>query len=263
MVTLPPNSDQDVRSHEGWKRFISDNRLNVELEASLHHDFMELVYNAAFILTTSITEGFGFSFSEPWTAGKQLWGRKIPDICTDFEEHGVMFPGFYSNLFVPLEWMGKNAFFEKWTSCIRSSLSLFQPDTTDTDINALFDALTSNGLIDFGLLDEYFQKKVLQRIIDDPDASNEMIRNNSFLHNLCPSIDASVVSGNNRAVRRHYNMDNYRNALLDTYDKIMKTKVSHTIDKDKLISAFINTQKLSLLKWGPYDESSDHRRRNA
>jgi len=69
-ITLPPNSMPDIISYVGWKNFVKENNLDVEFEAGLKKDFSELVLSAKFIITTSITEGFGFSFLEPWTAKK-------------------------------------------------------------------------------------------------------------------------------------------------------------------------------------------------
>lgn len=255
MVTLPPNSDQDIRSHDGWRQFISDNKLDVELEASSRHNFIDLITNAKFILTTSITEGFGFSFSEPWTAGKNLWGRIIPDICADFEKNGVIYSNFYSRLNIPLEWVGKDTFFDKWTSCIRENLVFFGMNENELDLNLTFEKMTTNHCIDFGILNEYFQKKVLVRIITDKNAFSELQRINPFLSDLNPMAPESIITGNNDAIRKNYSMGKYRNALLRTYEKVMTTNVSHTIDKKKLLSSFINSQELSLLKWGPYDES--------
>jgi len=85
-ITLPPNSISDINSYAGWKNFVKKNNLDVEFEAGLKNDFSQLVLSAKFIITTSITEGFGFAFLEPWTAKKNLWGRKLPDICHDFEK---------------------------------------------------------------------------------------------------------------------------------------------------------------------------------
>ena len=87
-ITLPPNSPSDMIIYNGWKRFVSKNNLHVEFEAGLKNDFNVLVSSSDFFLTTSIMEGFGFSFLEPWTASKMLWGRAIPEICNDFINNG-------------------------------------------------------------------------------------------------------------------------------------------------------------------------------
>ena len=50
------------------------------------------------IVTTSIAEGFGLGFLEPWTFNKFLNGRNIPDITEDFSKLGVKLDHMYSRV---------------------------------------------------------------------------------------------------------------------------------------------------------------------
>jgi hypothetical protein len=58
--------------------------------------------SAICVITTSVKEGFGFSFLEPWTAGRTVIGRRIDYVCKDFEEAGVRFDKLYSEIKIPL-----------------------------------------------------------------------------------------------------------------------------------------------------------------
>ena len=49
------------------------------------------------VISTSIKEGFGFAFIEPWVSGTPLIGRKIPEITKDFEEAGIDLSALYDN----------------------------------------------------------------------------------------------------------------------------------------------------------------------
>ncbi|MEZ4549038.1 MAG: hypothetical protein R2860_11810 [Desulfobacterales bacterium] len=71
-VTLSPNSDQDRLAYQSWKDFSVRNQLRVLFDASRHYPFPDLVSSMEQMITTSISEGFGFSFLEPWIAGKNL-----------------------------------------------------------------------------------------------------------------------------------------------------------------------------------------------
>ncbi|MBT8371425.1 MAG: glycosyltransferase family 1 protein, partial [Deltaproteobacteria bacterium] len=42
-ITLPPNSPADIGSYEGWKTFVKDQKLNIEFDKGLNHDFQTLV----------------------------------------------------------------------------------------------------------------------------------------------------------------------------------------------------------------------------
>ncbi len=49
------------------------------------------------VISTSIGEGFGFAFIEPWVAGIPLIGRNIPETTKDFEEAGIDLSPLYDN----------------------------------------------------------------------------------------------------------------------------------------------------------------------
>ena len=57
-----------------------------------------MVAHAEAIVSTSIAEGFGLGFLEPWTFGKGLCGRNIPEITKDFENLGINLQNLYSRL---------------------------------------------------------------------------------------------------------------------------------------------------------------------
>ena len=122
MITLPPNSAADFPAYESWKRFVARFGLNVEFESGLKSDFVSLVHAADSLLTTSISEGFGFSFMEPWTAGKFLWGRDLPEITYDFKKSDIRLDHLYTRIRIPLQWVGAEDFFACWQRAVRRPL---------------------------------------------------------------------------------------------------------------------------------------------
>lgn len=42
-------------------------------------------------LSTAVKEGFGYAYVEPWVSGTPLIGRRIREVCEDFEAHGMNF----------------------------------------------------------------------------------------------------------------------------------------------------------------------------
>jgi hypothetical protein len=249
-ITLPPNSPADLESYAQWKAFVKEKNLNVTFEAGLSHEFSELVMSARFIITTSITEGFGFSFLEPWTANKILWGRKLPEICQDFEEKGVRLDHLYTRLAVPVEWLGKENFFSSWQTCIGKACSLFGIGIDQAKIAAAFEKVTENETVDFGLLDETFQKIIISMVQSHKSDRDRLIFLNPFL--LEPgnvSDKETLIQNNNNAVLFHYNKTRYRENLVDIYSRVIKHSVCHKIDKKVLLSKFLNLKDFSLLKW--------------
>lgn len=256
VTTLPPNSMSDIISYVGWKKFVKENNLNVEFDAGLKNDFSQLVLSAKFIITTSVTEGFGFSFLEPWTAKKIIWGRKLPDICHDFEKNGITLDHLYDRLLVPLEWIGKDKFYKVWKTCILRNCSLFNLKINEEEIQKSFTKITRNGHIDFGLLYEPFQKQIISHVLSSKNNSNKLIKLNPYLalplNNLLNNKE--LIQNNMNAVLNNYNQTTYRKNLLKIYSKTINNPVHQRPDKNILLSEFINLEQFSLLKWNDYVE---------
>jgi hypothetical protein len=252
-ITLPPNSPADIKSYRDWKAFVKDQALDVSFDQGLNHDFEALVLSADFLISTSITEAFGFSFLEPWLFGKLLWGRKLADICRDFEGKGIRLDHLYAGLYVPLDWIDRRQFRKKWHDCVLKACALFNVSVEKARLRDAFDYITSDGVIDFGLLDESSQKRVILRLISRGKDSARLIQINSFLAKPGTASDkAGLIASNQEAILRNYNPALYREKLLDIYDKVRTTPIRQKIDKAVLVSSFLNLQQFSLLKWSDY-----------
>lgn len=252
-ITLPPNSPVDIRSYRDWKAFVQQQELKVEFDQGLYCKFEDLVLSADFLITTSITEGFGFSFLEPWLFGKLLWGRKIGDICRDFETNGIHLEHLYSGIYVPVDWIGFSQFRQKWSACVLNACSLFEYSIEPSHISRAFDCITKDGFIDFGLLDESCQRQAAARLLSDDRAIRQLMGRNPFLsHPGDVSNPEELIALNRNAIMRHYTPEAYRTKLLDTYHQVSSTPIKHKIDKSVLIESFLKPEEFSLLKWGEY-----------
>ena len=252
-VTLPPNSPTDIKSYSAWKSFVKDYHFNVEFDKGLKDDFTSLMQSARWLITTSITEGFGFSFLEPWLFEKVLWGRELADICQDFESNGIRLDHLYPRLNVSLDWINYHQFFQTWKNCIITVCSLFQVTIDNTRIKDAFDTITENGSIDFGLLNEVHQKKIITGLIFNRGRFDQMCRLNPFLSDPGNVSNADkLVKNNKRAIIETYNKDTYRRKLIDMYQKVAQSEVKQRINKAVLISTFLNPEQFSLLKWSDY-----------
>ena len=255
VITLPPNSQTDINSYEDWKAFVSDYQLRVEFDRGLNQPYDTIVASARYLLTTSITEGFGFSFLEPWLFDKMVWGRKLSDICTDFEANGVSFNHMYTELNVPVSWFELDNFRKKWKRTIQQTANLFELVIGDDDIQNAFASLTAGGTIDFGLLDETFQKQVIGRLAKQNAQTHvdELLFLNPWLAQIGKAAnEKDLIEANRKAVERNYNMAQYRLTLLSIYAHVTSTSIRQLINKKTLLTEFMDLTKFSLLKWGDY-----------
>lgn len=250
VITLPPNSPGDMNSYENWKTFVKENKLNVIFEAGLTHEFFDLVLSSDFLITTSITEGFGFSFLEPWTAKKYLWGRKLPDICQDFEKKSIRLNHLYTRLDVPMDWIDNDMLSYTWKSGIHKVCALFGATIDDISIKTAYEKATTNDVIDFGLLNEPFQKKIISTLLSVSANRKKLIRLNPFLSSPgSVSNKDELIQNNMDAVLFNYNQPKYKEQLIGIYTKVVRDNVCQKIDKKILLSEFLNLNNFSLLKW--------------
>ncbi len=253
VITLPPNSPADVESYQDWKAFVSRYQLKVEFDRGLEQPYEAIVASARYLLSTSITEGFGFSFVEPWLFGKWVWGRKISDVCADFEANGVRLDHMYTALKVPLDWFEWEEFYKKWKRTIQNVAKQFDILIDDERIQNTFSSLTADGTIDFGLLDEESQKQVVGNLLTRKVNAAQLSALNPFLATVGdPPDQKDLIAANRNAVTRNYSMAKYRQKLLAIYAQVNQTPVRQHIDKKILLSQFLDLTKFSLLKWGDY-----------
>lgn len=252
-ITLPPNSSKDICSYSDWKYFCKEHNLPVVLEAGNLYDFTELISSAKRIATTSINEGFGFSFLEPWTANKFLIGRNIPEICVDFTENEINLDHLYNTMNVPLDLFDIENFFNKWKNCIIKNCQLMEHTIDETEIKTSFESITTNKCIDFGLLSEEYQKDILTHLIKTPSLKEKIITLNPVLKIVSSNYNpTAIIKTNKNLVITHYTETTYRNKLITIYKKVVQSDVSQVVDKKTLLRAFFNLNNFSLLKWESY-----------
>jgi hypothetical protein len=255
VITLPPNSAPDIRSYRGWKDFVGDHRLNVAFDRGVNQDFQSLVLSARLLITTSITEGFGFSFLEPWLYDKLLWGRKLDYICRDFESKGISLEHLYNGLYVPVDWIDFGRFKNRWFASISRACTRFGHSLENNHIQRSFDNLSADGVIDFGLLDETSQKKAILQLTASGKNVHRLMRINPCLSAPGAVVNSSeLIAGNREAILTGYSPESYRKRLLEIYRNVSTTPVRQQIDKSVLVSSFLNPDQFSLLKWSDYME---------
>ena len=253
-ITLPPNSHRDWTTYDDWKKFAHHHALKVIFEAADQYDFTDLVKSAKCLITTSISEGFGFAFLEPWTAGKTLIGRNIPDICRDFSKNDIHLDHLYNQILIPVDWFDIHQFYEKWKACILKNARRFNIKISVSRVDAAFKTITKDNCIDFAHLNENMQQHIISMLINSNDIKKQILKLNPFLANITRLPDHhNRISHNKKAVVASYSQKAYQRCLMDIYSRIVQKSVSQQIDKQILAREFLNPETFSLLKWSDDD----------
>ncbi len=255
-ITLPPNSPIDFISYNHWRVFARRHHLPVRFEVGVQADFAVLLKKSDFVLTTSINEGFGYAFLEPWLYDKSLQGRLLPDICQDFRNQGVNLDHLYTHLQVPLQWMDGDALKNRWQQAYRKACQRVDHRLNWQSWETAWQQICTDGRIDMGLLDETAQRQVIERVIADPGAKKNLENLNPFLDEFRSEHkqNKEIIKHNRQVVWEHYNHARYTDRLKCLYCEICSAPpVRQKIDKKTVQAAFLEPQRFSLLKWGVPD----------
>ncbi len=161
-TSLTPENPDEKPAHAAWVDFAREERLDLHfgLGETAGPRLEEVVGWADACITTSVAEGFGMSFLEPWCMGRPLLGRDLPSITEDFRREGLDLSHLYTSLPVPAEavdpgfWMRAVAEVRAWRGAMGA--------LGDVQEGALREAWLREGRIDFGRLDGEAQRAVLR-----------------------------------------------------------------------------------------------------
>ncbi|MDR1250910.1 MAG: glycosyltransferase family 1 protein [Treponema sp.] len=252
-ITLPP-SEKDAAPYRRWHAFAAELGLPVEFELGLRYSLADLLGSSVRALSTSVKEGFGFSFLEPWTAGRGLFGRRVEYVCADFERAGVRFDGLYSSLEVPLEYLGGAAnnavsgLEQKMESAMRRIYRSFALEAPERVMRALAEDLRGRETIDFGRLDEELQESLIRACHGNPSALRHTTAINPLLEALGDGQeDEELIEANRRVIAEQYGSDRIVKLLLKIYQTVLDHQVSQRISKSTLLELYLDPLRLSLV----------------
>lgn len=246
--TLAPTSPADRTAYDRWVAFAAAEHLPVDFGIGMKRDvpMAELLASAHAVLSTSIAEGFGLAFLEPWLAHRPLLGRDIPDITAGFLDEGLDLSLLYTRLLVPMETVGRDTLTTRITAAMRELFTSYHRDLKPGDVEAAMNAATNGDAVDFGHLDEPLQQVVIQRIRKDTSL-RAALRPNAL---RVDGREPTLVQHNEAAVRKAYNIEQYGSRLQHIYDAIQSSTPSplDSISGEKLLDAFLAPERFFLLR---------------
>lgn len=204
-VTLPPSNTLDLPDYERWVSLAARLGLRARFGAGLSASLDALYARSRAALSTSVKEGFGFSFLEPVARGLPVAGRRLESVVPDFEAAGLRFPALYSGLATPEGLYDRAAFdtrldvlLERVAASYRAAFAvhgrraLAAVEETLARTRARYD----NPVLDFAALDGEAQSEVLARAALDPGARAAILEGAPFLAGLA---DAEAPGDPDRA----------------------------------------------------------------
>jgi glycosyltransferase involved in cell wall biosynthesis len=182
LVTQPPKNPVEIVAYQKWKNLCSTLKVPLVFEAGTRVDFEQLLVASDVCISTSVREGFGMVFLEPWLLNTPVMGRNIDYVTEDLKKSGVYFPLLY--------------------------------DTIRVELN--------NGMQDFGALNAEGQQEIIEKIRDDEYEKKQIRKMNPQLETLLHPIADSIIEQNKKVIRSKYSLKNYAERLHEIYRKLAK-----------------------------------------
>ena len=244
-ITQPPTTDQDLPIYNRWKEIAAELQLPVEFEVGLNASFSDVMGSAKAVITTSVKEGFGFSFLEPWTAGIPVTGRRINYVCADFEQAGVNMDALYPTLIIPAEYTDAAKLEKKTTEALSRVYAAFGLPLPSGILSKLHTILNWD-LLDFGIMDEELQENILRLVLKEEKVREKIKMVNPFLETL-PGlyIDPAKIEFNRKAVLSAYSRENILGTIYSAYKKTL-SPVTQSISRSMLLELYIDPSRLYL-----------------
>jgi glycosyltransferase involved in cell wall biosynthesis len=257
-ITLPPTTDQDGVLYRNWVDLARELKLPVEFEIGLSENFADIFGSAVAILTTSVKEGFGFSFLEPWTAGRAVIGRRIDYVCRDFEGAGIVFnssgrqeKSLYETINIPMEYISPPVLKNKMEHAITAIYGAFGLTPPGYITRMMNDMILTEQAIDFGCLDEELQASIIRIMTSNKAVYKEIKGLNPFLEGLSEwQSDEALIAENNEKIRQIYGRERIAAVLRKTYQAVVNTPIHHKLSKALLLELYLDPLRLSLVGVG-------------
>ncbi|MFP4493812.1 MAG: hypothetical protein ACLFRP_08005 [Puniceicoccaceae bacterium] len=214
--TLPPTNPAYRERFARWKRLAGDLGLPVALgtaETGDDRPFADRMAGCRSVVTTSIAEGFGLAFLEPWLYGRAVAGRDLPEITGEFREAGLVLDGLYDGFPIPSDLLPPGEAARSWRTAIESAYGSFGLEPPRGAVRRIEEEMRTAPATDFALLGEDLQETVLRTLARARRPVEAPV-------DLTAAPPDSVVAANRAVLRRDFGAEGYAARLRSAYEAL-------------------------------------------
>ncbi|TWU03985.1 glycosyltransferase family protein [Neorhodopirellula pilleata] len=222
-LTLRPTTPVEAASYDRWHQVAHDLVPNVVFDAGEHPDvsFIENLAACHCVVSTSVAEGFGMAFLEPWLVDRRVIARDLPAVTGGFAREGLRLTNLYGSLWIPgpADWITRMN--RRWREqAIQAWASV--PDTMRPDMTFLHGSPEESELltdrIDFARLHPVDQIDVIRRVSKDDAFALAVAAMNQAVLDAIESVgDDANIAHNRMIVESRYQADVQREQLHCAY----------------------------------------------
>lgn len=247
-ATLAPQNPQALGIYKQWVSFANKHNIRASFDVCGQGgcSFEEVMATAEALFTSSLAEGFGLAFLEPFILKKPLYGRDIPDITADFKQQDVCLTHLYKHLLVPIDYVDidtlRASLGQKLRELYRSYGFTLPKDASETALQGI----STNKEVDFAGLDEPLQRSIIEKTLYIDELKID-IRKQIFTGQYT----GSVLKHNHRVVQKCFSLSSYAKRLAMVYRLLIEDGSPGTyslLDPQKVLGAFLSPERFYLLR---------------
>lgn len=244
-ISLAPENPRERVFHDAWKQFAQDQSIPVEFEMGKQAAFEDLIQSSEALLTTSVAEGFGLAFLEPWLFGKAVLGRNLQDITGDFVQQGILLDHLYDRLPVPWDWLDRTEVEQRLRTFVHRQFHAYDLAPSPVWLAKFEEGINRSGP-DFGMLDEALQREVIEKLMKDPGMARSV---EGWRIPALP--EPSRIETNAQRIRHGFGVPAYGERLRKIYEDIASENDSvstGTLAPEAVVRQFLAPHRLTLLR---------------
>lgn len=246
-TTLTPVNRRWKMIHDRWTAFAHSLKLPIQFGVveKTDYSFDEWIENAYSLVTTSVAEGFGLAFLEPWAKGKQLQGRNLPEITVDYSDAGIDLTNLYDDLRIPRELIDTEYLKKELEQTLINYFEYYHKPLSSEAMARALSAIESDEGIDFGYLNETMQETIIKKVI-----SSDNLRELLTPASLEAPINKKIIEKNKKCVAESFSLESYGERLFTIYEMIAASVVEkpRSINAEILLECFLNSSRFYLLR---------------
>ena len=246
-ATRGPDNPIWLPIYERWQAFANACSLPVSFGVAERSssDFAAWMNAADSLISTSVAEGFGLAFLEPFSIGKPLVGRNLPEITDDFHSSGIDLSGLYRELRIPLAWIDEGNLESMLIRKLARFFSAYHRSPPEDAVERWKLARIHDHQIDFAALSEPMQESVILRVMNSSSARTEISP-----VKLGQGQSEEVCRLNARLVSDRFGVPAYGERLIGVYSEMMDASIEPVAywDGGALLDSFLRPERFLFMR---------------
>jgi len=220
VISLAPEDPSALAEHDLWETFALSHDLPVVFDSVTRfgRPLGDFVAGASASITTSVREGFGMAYLEPWMLGTPVVGRDLPHVTADFKTEGMGFGWLYSGIRADLLPEESKIHAQDRREQREAKSAAYGVEEKHLSQDSLFGDGDNPEprLVDFGSLSGPLQRRLVARWLGDGFSGIEL-----------PDLQLERAAGDvgmmQALVRQGYGLESYGKKLTALYDSAVNS----------------------------------------